>query len=248
MSLYSVLVRMGPARLYLPGVLVCMGILLVGCSGLALGGGAASGPPSATAQANVPLSRLHWCGKPLMVFRDLAAPAGATPTPGATPASTPTGNTTTTGGLGPANGTPTTIKDWSLVRENLGFTVFLPATLPAGSCLMSASGSLRDPILGSNFSILYLLPDNNSLSLSQAPQRSQNTTFQCSVSPTTGGASAGQKGATPAATAGKTPVPVQLCSGVRDKTNIVFSTRGTTPTLQGFFRNLQSGVDWIPSS
>lgn len=244
---------------YLPVVLSA--ILLAACSGLNLGGNVS--PTSTAASTNVPLSTLHWCGKPLMSFRDLAAAANATP--GATPNSTTTAqatpNSTTavqatasstpsakTNSLGPANGTPTTITDWSLVKANLGFTIFLPATLPAGSCLLSASGTLRDPILGSNFTIIYLLPDNSSISLSQAPQRSQNTAFQCSTSPTTGPSGSTQKGGTPKPTESVAQAPVQLCSGVRDKTNIVFSARGTSQTLQVFFHNLQSGVDWMPTS
>lgn len=241
------------ARLYFPGLMVLLSLLLGGCTGANPGGGAL--PAGTATPANVALSRLHWCEKPTMVFRDLAVATNTTPgaTPGATSETTPAPGTM--GGLGPANGTPTTITAWSLVKANLGFTVFLPATLPAGSCLLSASGTLRDPILGSNFTIVYLLPGKDALSLAQAPQRSQSTAFQCSASPTTSAveatrtstAGAAQKGtATPEP--GVTQGTVQLCSGVRDKTNIVFSARGTTQTLQAFFHNLQSGVDWMPTS
>ncbi len=85
-----------------------------------------------------------------MVFRNLAASG----TPGIT--------------SGPA----TTLTDWAQVKPLLGFTVYLPPTLPNGSCLVSASGTVHDPILGGNFVIGYILPDHSSLTLSQAPQRS----------------------------------------------------------------------------
>ena len=196
-------------------------------------GGSSTNAPQATA-APSELSGLHWCSKPAMVFRDQAAPSTATPA------------TKTT--LGPATGTPTTVNDWNTVKDNLGFTVFLPKTLPTGSCLLNVSGSLRDPIFGSNFTITYVLPDQNSISLSQAPSRAQSTSFQCSVSnPATGSGSTAKAGTPVVAT--PTPVgdPIQLCNGVRDKTNIVFSARGTTSTLEQFFQALQPSVDWVPA-
>ncbi len=181
------------------------------------------------------LSGLHWCGKPAMVFRDQADPnvakvAGQT-------------------NLGPANGTPTAINDWNTVKNNLGFTTFLPKTLPAGSCLLNVSGSLRDPIFGSNFTITYVLPGQNSISFSQAPSRSQNTSFQCNVSNAlaTDGNGAATKEGTPVATSTPTSNPIQLCNGVREKTSIVFSARGTTPTLEQFFQGLQPDVNWMPA-
>ncbi|GAC1678095.1 MAG: hypothetical protein PVS3B1_18720 [Ktedonobacteraceae bacterium] len=167
-----------------------------------------------------------------MVFRDQADPNAAK-----------SGAATK---LGPANGTPTAINDWNTVKDNIGFTIFLPKTLPTGSCLLSVSGSLRDPIFGSNFTITYVLPDQNSISFSQAPSRSQNTGFQCNVSDALAGNGtngAAEKKSTPTATTN----PTQLCNGVRDKTNIVFSARGATPALEQFFQSLQPNVDWMPA-
>jgi hypothetical protein len=150
--------------------------------------------------------------------------------------------------LGPANGTPTAINDWNTVKENLGFTIFLPKTLPAGSCLLNVSSSLRDPIFGSNFSITYVLSDQNSVSFSQAPSRAQAASFQCNVSDAPAGAENGvAKKETPGATPAPATNPVQLCNGVREKTNIVFSARGATPTLEQFFQGLQPDVDWMPA-
>lgn len=219
--------------------------LLTACSGLSFGGNAATTTPSASTTAT--LDKLNWCGKPLAIFRD----EGALPALPATqaPAATATGTATT---LSTPTATPTstprTITDWQEVRPQLGFTVYLPASLPAGTCLVSASGTVHDPILGSSFIIGYLLPDHSALSLSEAPLRSQNTAFQCSPASaisSSGGNGAAKKG-TPTATSGK--VPVQICSGARNTTNIVFSAQGTTRNLQQFFQALQPNVDWVPTS
>ncbi len=196
-----------------------------------------AGNNAAGAQATpgpVALSSLHWCSKPSMVFRDQADPNAA--------------KTASPAGLGPANGTPTALNDWNTVKSNLGFVVFLPKTLPAGSCLLNVSGSLRDPIFGSNFTITYVLPDQSSVSFSQAPLRTQRADFQCNISNTVTGGTANKGGTPSAATTPEANAnPVQLCNGVRDKTNIVFSARGTTTTLQQFFQNLQPDVNWTPA-
>jgi hypothetical protein len=205
----------------------------------------------------VVLTKLHWCGKPLMIFRDEGAPvtvtpASATPTTGATGTATATAKVTpSVAATTPATrtaavGTATTITDWAQVEPNLGFTVYLPPTLPQASCLTSASGTIHDPILGGSFTIGYLLPDHSSVSLSEAPLRSQSSTFQCIVSPSTGTSGSGSKGGT--ATPGKTETAMQVCTGARDTTRIVFSARGATDSLQRFFTSLQPHVNWVPAS
>lgn len=199
---------------------------LVACSGSAPGGNAASTSQGTTTGNQVPLSSLHWCGKPLVVFRDEGS-AATTPTQGVTATVTAT----------PASTTPKTINDWQQVRSNLGFTVFLPSTLPAGTCLMNASATIHDPIFGGNFTIGYLLPNHSALSLSEAPLRSQNTAFQCSPSATTSATK----------TAGSAKNVVQLCSGARTTTHIVFSALGATPTLKQFFQHLQADPSWMPA-
>jgi hypothetical protein len=229
-------------RLYLPGCILLANVLLVACSGFSQGGSGTATTPTAT---TLGLAKLHWCGKPLMLFRDENALVSATATVASSASATPVAG----GTLPLANGTPTTITDWAQVKANLGFTVYLPATLPDGTCLMSASGTLHDPVFGSSFTIGFLLPDHDSISLSEAPLRSQNPAFQCNVSTDTAAASGGAKGGgTPTVMTAQTQVPVQLCTGARDTTNIVFSARGTTEALQKFFRTLQPDVNWIPAS
>jgi len=211
-------------------LLVSMLLLAVAACSDANGGNGGNATP-----APVNAASIHWCGKPLMIFRDEAAPT--TPTPGAT--------TTPATSLAPPDGVPRTITDWNVVKANLGFTIFLPATLPAGTCLTSAAGTLRDPIIGSNFTIGYLLPNHDAISLSEAPLRSQkNAAFQCSVSVSAPGISGGAT--TPTTTAGQDPI--QLCTGGRDTTDIVFSARGSTSKLQKFFLSMQPNINWIPAS
>jgi hypothetical protein len=186
-----------------------------------------------------------------MVFRDEGA-VSALPTATAAGTSTPTGTATATqqtpGATATATaGTPKTVSDWPTVKTNLGFTLYLPATLPNGSCLVSAQATIHDPIFGGSFTIGYLLPDHTSLSLSEAPLKSQNTAFLCNptgvlTTPTATGAGKSTPGAaTPTAT------PGQLCSGAKATTSIVLSGPGSAHSLQQIFNSLQANVNWIPA-
>src|SRR5579883_3281537 len=71
-----------PLSLYLAASLILMSMLLSACSGL-FGGSSAPTPTPSTR----PLSRIGWCAKPLMVFRDEGA---VTPVPSATATGTAT--------------------------------------------------------------------------------------------------------------------------------------------------------------
>jgi hypothetical protein len=231
--------------------IILASVTLMSCSELSLGGT----PTGHGTPGNVALAQLHWCGKVLMIFRNegpaLSTPAatstlGTAGTPG-TPGSTPTLSPTAS-----ATVTPSPISDWQQVKENLGFTPYLPAALPAGTCLVSAYGMVNDPIIGGSFTIGYLLPNHSPLSFSETlvSTQSQSTPFQCNVAssaqatptPATG------KGGKPVATTGTTPLPLQVCTGTRATTNIVFSARGTTAALQQFFNALQPDVTWIPAT
>ena len=195
-------------------------MLFTSCSFLGFGGVSKATPtpkPTPT-PATLQLARVPWCSKPVMVFRNLAA----------------------SGTPGVASGPATTLTDWTQIKPLLGFIVYLPTTLPNGSCLVSASGTIRDPILGGNFVIGYVLPDHSSLTLSQAPQREKSTMFQCNTT-----ATGGTKASTPAATP---QAAVQICSGIHGVTSIVFSASGNTDALQQFFNALQPDVSWVPAS
>ncbi len=217
------------------GALFFVCLCVIGCSGSELGGASATPTtkPVTATTASVPqvaLADLHWCGKPVLVFRD----------EGATKASKPTISGTSTPGGTPA-ATPKTLTDWKQVEPNLGFTVFLPQTLPQGSCLISASGTIHDPTFGGIFTIGYVLPNHDSISLSEAPLASQSSLFQCSPSTST----TGGKGGTP--TPSPTVNPIQLCTGAHSTTNVVLSARGATAALEQLFNALQPHVAWVPA-
>ncbi|HEY6543030.1 MAG TPA: hypothetical protein VIZ18_18960, partial [Ktedonobacteraceae bacterium] len=127
------------------------------------------------------------------------------------------------------------------------------ANLPRDACLVSAQATVHDPTFGGSFLIGYLLPDHTSITISEAPLASQNTTFQCSVS----NSSTTQKSGPSAAATGTpqvpasptpTPTPLQLCSGAKNTTNIVLSARRSVEYLQQTFNTLQPNVSWIPAS
>jgi len=216
--------------------LLFVSVYLAGCSGLNAGGASSTSTTKGVTatSASVPqvaLANLHWCGKPILVFRDAGATKSSTPTVSGTPTTVAT-----------PSATPKTLTDWSQVEPNLGFTVFLPPTLPQGSCLISASSTIHDPTFGGIFTIGYVLPNHDAISLSEAPLASQTSTFQCSPS----GSATGAKTGTP--TPGPTVEPVQLCTGARNTTNIVLSARGAPSTLEQTFTALQPNVTWVPTN
>lgn len=229
------------SSLLLVCMLVLLSIALAACSGSTSNKtnttSTVTTSVTATATATptpVALTQLSWCGKPQMTFRDQAS-ASAQSSSGQT-------------GLGPADNTPKTLTDWNVVKANLGFTWYLPQTLPSGTCLLSVSSSLRDPIFGSNFTIDYVLPNHDALSFSQAPQRAQpHTAFQCSVSQQNTSSTAATGTAVAQGTPSTSQAPVQQCSGTDGQTSIVFADRGSTSTLQQFFQALKPNLDWQPA-
>lgn len=235
--------------------LLLSSFFLVSCSGLNFGSGSGSNPTTNPTPSQVALSKLHWCNKPFIVFRDLHAPVTGTPTgssstptatatTGATPGVTATTTATVTTTPTPSTeGSPTTVTAWSQIEPNLGFTVYLPAALPRTACLVSAYGTLHDPIFGGNFIIGYQQADGTPISLSEAPMRTNSRAFQCTTTKDASKTSSGTP--TPTAT---TQVPLLLCTGARDTTSIVFSTRGSEASLQQFFNALRPNVNWVPAS
>ena len=243
-----------------PGRLTCLllatflllsNLFLAACTtSFSFGGSQGSSTATAT-PSELAIAQLHWCGKPSMLFRDEGAVTPAvtsSATPGIT--STATSTTTVTPTATVAPGTPRTITDWSKVEAGLGFTVYLPSTLPRETCLVNAQATIHDPIIGGSFTIGYLLPDHSALSLSEAPLTSQNTAFQCNPS---NGAKPQANNTPKAAIPIVSPSATQeeallLCSGAKDTTNVVMSARGSSDRLQQFFHNLQPNVSWIPAS
>lgn len=231
---------------YLTISLLLSSFFLASCSGLSFG--VPTTPTATPTPSNMPLAKLHWCNKPFILFRDEHAPVSGTPTATATAAAT-AGATATASATPSGSPTPSTLTDWSQIAPLLGFTVYLPTTLPNNSCLVSASGTVNDPIFGGSFIIGYLLPDKSPLSFSEAPSRSNNIDFQCTSTKSGSTNTTPTPGAgTPAAHASPTQIPILLCTGVKNTTNIVFSSRGNETVLKKTFDTLQPNITWVPAS
>jgi hypothetical protein len=249
------------ACIFLAAFLLLSNVFLAACStSFSFGGSQGSSTATAT-PSELTLAQLNWCGKSSMLFRDEGAvtpTATASAIPGITSTATSTTTVTPTIGIGStetptatvAPGTPRTITEWSEVQAGLGFTIYLPATLAGGTCLVNAQATIHDPIIGGSFTIGYLLPDHSALTLSEAPLISQNTSFQCNTSnTTTPQAKITPKAGTPTVSPSSTQeVPILLCSGAKDMTNVVMSAQGSSDHLQQIFDNLQPNVPWIPTS
>lgn len=125
------------------------------------------------------------------------------------------------------------LTDWGAVKGQLGFTPQLPTTLPKGSCLDLVGGSIHDPIFGAHLSITWVLPRSGPLSFSEAPKRSSvSTKPQCAQSQE-------QQGSSNATT---------ICIGTVGDASITIASHMPAATLQNYFANLQTGVDWQPTA
>lgn len=250
---WSFLVRWRLGGYVAIGVLL-ISVLFTACSN-PFGSGASQ---SVTATpSSVALAKLKWCTRPFIVFRD-EHPVAATPGSG-TPTTTPTTTTTATatatrsatpGATTTPKGTPgpTTLTNWSQVQPLLSFTVYLPTHLSNGTCLVSVSGTVHDPIFGGSFTIGYLLPNHSALSLSEAPQGSNSLAFQCTQNSGSTPSATRAATVTPGATATATAQPYQVCSGVKGTTNVVFSGQESISLLTQFYNQLQPNVVWLPAS
>jgi hypothetical protein len=182
---------------------------------------------------STPLNQLHWCDKQTLLFQD----ASQSP--------------------------PVTLTNWNQVKKALNFTVYLPQSLPVGSCLVSGEALIHDKVLGSSFGVSYLLPGGVSLAFSEtAMSGGETASFQCSPSnapqptvtstgtptttptPTPTPTSTVTSTVTPEPTA--TPTVTLLCLGGKGSTNIVLDSSGSESSLQTLFKGLQPNVDWIP--
>lgn len=168
-----------------------------------------------TPSNSVALAQLSWCDKPLINFLD---------------------NSTTD---------QAALTNWDEVKGQLGFTTYLPATLPKGSCLVLAGGSIHDPIFGGQLKITYDLPNGEPISFSEAPKRAGLAgNFTCIPGASVAG--------TPTATATPaTPTPgsdISVCSGAIADTSISIASRQSQSDLQNMFKSLQANVAWVPAN
>ncbi|HLY29619.1 MAG TPA: hypothetical protein VKQ36_01200 [Ktedonobacterales bacterium] len=119
------------------------------------------------------------------------------------------------------------VNDWSKVQGQLGFTYYLPPTLPRSACLDLVGGSIHDPIYGGHLSITYQLPKIGALSFSEAPKHgSIVTSLQCLPSP------ADKK--------------TTICTGPINQTVVTLAAQDSTKDLQDIFKSLKPNVDWYP--
>lgn len=126
--------------------------------------------------------------------------------------------------------TQQTLTDWGSVKGQLGFTPYLPATLPSGSCLDLVGGAIHDPIFGGRLSVTWVLPTTGPISLSEAPKQGQAPTSpQC--------AQEQQAGAT-----------TTVCIGALGNTNVTIAAHLSTAALQTYFNQLKPTTDWSPSA
>ncbi len=147
----------------------------------------------------VALANLSWCDTPLISFQD--------------------------------NGTTarTTLTNWNDVKGQLGFTPYLPPTLPKGSCLVLAGGTIHDPIYGGHLSITYDVPQTGPISFSEAPKRANlGDKLQC----------------TPSSQDAKTTI----CLGTIANTSITAASHQSAADLQSLIKTLQANVSWVPSN
>lgn len=146
------------------------------------------------------LSALPWCDQPLISFQDDSQPSQQP------------------------------LTSWSAVKDQLGFTPYLPATLPKGSCLDLVGGSIHDPIFGGHLSITWVLPTSGPISFSEAPKRgSVSATPQCAQS---------QQGS--AATT--------ICIGAVGDASVTIASHLPASALQVYFAHLQPNADWEPGA
>lgn len=144
------------------------------------------------------LNQLKWCDKPTMLFQD----ASQSP--------------------------PTTITDWATVKTALSFTVYLPARLPNGTCLVDGHAIVHDKVLGSSFSIAYQLPGGMPLALSETLVTGATTpNLQCQAD-----------------TSSKDTL---LCLGTKEQTSVVIDGKQSQKDLQTLFTNLKANIDWEPA-
>lgn len=176
-----------------------MGLLLL--LALALSGCGPFGSSSNnvfTGDGNQSLASLPWCDRPLITFQD---------------------DSTTS---------QTMLTKWDAVKGNLGFTPYLPESLPQGSCLALAGGSIHNPIYGGQFSITYVLPKVGPVSFSEAPLRpGLSSKTQCIQS------SQDKK--------------TTICVGAIANTSITIASRQSASDIQAIFGTLKPNVSWVPS-
>ncbi|HEY7023126.1 MAG TPA: hypothetical protein VH349_18555 [Ktedonobacterales bacterium] len=145
------------------------------------------------------LTQIQWCDRKDISFRDASA-ASAAP-----------------------------LTNWADVKDQLGFTYYLPSSLPKGTCLVLAGGTIHDAVFnGGTFGITYNLPDSGPLSFSEAPkQPGASTNVQCVQS--------------------VQDAKTNICQGVVGDTNVTIASRLSTNDIQNYYSSLKGNLAWTPA-
>ena len=180
---------------------VALGLLLILTLALSgcgpFGGDGGNGGNASASGGDRALASLAWCDRPLITFQD---------------------DSTTSQNM---------LTKWDDVKGELGFTTYLPESLPQGSCLALAGGSIHNPIYGGQFSITYVLPKAGPLSFSEAPLRpGLSSKTQCIQS-------AQDKNTT-------------ICVGAIANTSITIASRQPAADVESLFGSLKPDVAWTP--
>jgi hypothetical protein len=145
------------------------------------------------------LTQIPWCDRKDISFIDQSAPSAAP------------------------------LTNWADVKDQLGFTYYLPSSLPKGTCLVLAGGTIHDSVFnGGKFSITYYLPETGPLAFSESPKQANvSPNFQCVQS----------------AQDAKT----NICQGVIGGTNVTLAARLSTDAMQNYFSSLKGNLAWAPT-
>jgi hypothetical protein len=145
------------------------------------------------------LTQIQWCDRKDISFRDASA-TSATP-----------------------------LTNWADVKDQLGFTYYLPSSLPKGTCLVLAGGTIHDAVFnGGTFGITYNLPDSGPLSFSEAPkQPNASTNVQCVQS--------------------VQDAKTNICQGVVGDTNVTIASRLSADAIQNYYSSLKGNLAWVPA-
>lgn len=124
-----------------------------------------------------------------------------------------------------------TITSWGQVKGQLGFTPYLPSSLPKGACLDLVGGTIHDPIFGGHLSITWVLPGSGGpISFSEAPKRGNTaTTPQCAQSSQSSDATT-------------------VCIGVVGDTSVTIASHLPKSQITDYFKQLQKAPDWQPAT
>jgi len=173
------------------------------------------GSTTLTQSADPSLNALPWCDAPLISFQDDSQPSQPS------------------------------LTQWDSVKGALGFTPYLPTSLPKGSCLDLVGGSIHDPVFGGHLSITWVLPTSGPISFSEAPRRGAAvaTTPQCATSDATP-----QSTASATTTAQAASDTTTICIGALGDTSVTIASHLSASALQTYYTKLQPNVDWQPAT